>query len=191
MFHRLINRRRLPLFAGHAASGTTEEGASHPGRGAHRPTRRRLFVGAAGLALLLLTLLPAMAVGAQSVYPPNTVISTYFDPRYGEVSVVTDASGNLIDVNALTGQRIFPVYADYTSAYANGYVAPAYTSTYVAPTYVNANYFSAAGTTAYLAGTDILRQYSDPNSNCADGQVTQTVSGYYCTTTGTPAFHVG
>jgi len=190
MFHGLINRQRFPILAGRAASGAAGDAGSHPDRAAHRPARRRLFVGAAGLALLILTLLPAMAVGAQSGYPPNTVVNTYFDPRYGEVSVVTDASGNLIDVNALTGQRIYPVYADYTSAYANGYVAPAYTGTYAAPTYVSANYVSAAGTTTYPAGTDILRQYTDPNSNCADGQVTQTVSGYYCTTTGTPAFRV-
>jgi hypothetical protein len=47
-----------------------------------------------------------------SGYPPNTVINTYFDPRYGTVSVVTDASGNLIDINAATGQRIYP-YPDY------------------------------------------------------------------------------
>jgi hypothetical protein len=51
----------------------------------------------------------------------------------GGCSVVTDAYGNLIDVNALTGQRIYPAYADYApnaayanSIYNNGYV-PAYT----------------------------------------------------------------
>ena len=91
-------------------------------RAARRPLRRRIALAMAGLALLLgLLLVPAVSVGAQSVYPPNTVVSTYFDPRYGTVSVVTDAYGNLIDVNALTGQRIYPVYADYApnAAYAN------------------------------------------------------------------------
>lgn len=55
-----------------------------------------------------------------SGYPPNTVISTYFDPRYGIVSVVTDSSGVLIDVNAV-GQRIYPIYPDYGPV--NGYYA--------------------------------------------------------------------
>jgi hypothetical protein len=54
-------------------------------------------------------------------YPPNTVISTYFDPRYGVVSVVTDGSGNLIDINAATGQRIYPFYPDYGYGYGYGY----------------------------------------------------------------------
>ncbi len=55
-------------------------------------------------------------------YPPNTVVSTYFDPRYGIVSVVTDASGVLIDVDAV-GRRIYPIYPDYgpvTGYYAGG-----------------------------------------------------------------------
>src|SRR6266516_1691924 len=33
-----------------------------------------------------------------SGYPANTVVSTYYDPRYGVVSVVSDGSGNLIDI---------------------------------------------------------------------------------------------
>jgi hypothetical protein len=89
-------------------------------RGVRRPLRRVFSV--AGLALLLGGLLvPAVGVGASSPYPPNTVVSISFDPRYGEVSVVTDAYGNLIDVNALTGQRIYPLYPDYVPgvAYAN------------------------------------------------------------------------
>ncbi|MHB8646855.1 MAG: hypothetical protein ACYDAR_13780 [Thermomicrobiales bacterium] len=171
MFHGLIN-------AGRPMPGMSESTAD---RGTRRAAWRRLLVGAVGLGLLVLTLLPAMAVGAQSNYPPNTVISTYFDARYGEVSVVTDASGNLIDVNAFTGQRIYPVYTDYASAY---------TSAYVVPTYASANYSNVANTFAYGTGGVIIRQYSDPNSNCADTQVTQTTSGYYCTTTGTPAFRV-
>src|SRR4051812_33776924 len=40
--------------------------------------------------------------GTSSGYPPNTVVSSYFDPRYGPVSVVTDQYGNLIDVNSAT-----------------------------------------------------------------------------------------
>jgi len=149
-------------------------------RAARRPARRRLLVVAAGLALLILTLLPAMAVGAQSGYPANTVVSTYFDPRYGEVAVVTDASGNLIDVNAATGQRIYPVFPDY---------APAYTNAYVAPAYVGANSYGYTGTSAYSTRYG-SRQYTDNNSNCANGQVTQTASGYSCTATGAPAFRV-
>ena len=53
--------------------------------------RFRLAVAAFGL--LLLALFPA-AVGAS--YPPNTVVSTYFDARFcgnGEVSVVADQNG--------------------------------------------------------------------------------------------------
>lgn len=110
-----------------------------------RPVRHRLIVAGAGLALLLgLLLIPAVSAGAQSIYPPNTVISTYFDARYGAVSVVTDASGNLIDVNAVTGQRIFPIYPDYASPYSGAY--PAYTGGYLTPAYASANYY------AYLNG---------------------------------------
>lgn len=181
MFRRFITTRGFPTVASNATPGTAQEPASQTGRGVRSAMRRRPFIAAAGLMVLALTfILPGMAVGAQSVYPPNTVISTYFDARYGEVSVVTDASGNLIDVNTLTGQRIYPVYPDYTSVYNGAYVAPAY---------VNANSFSYAGTTAY-DGSVVYRQYTDNNSNCADGQVTQTASGYYCTATSTPAYRV-
>jgi hypothetical protein len=153
--------------------------------------RRRLAVVAASLALLILMLMaPAMAVGASSAYPPNTVVSTYFDARYGEVSVVTDASGNLIDINAATGQRIYPLYPDYSTAYTSAYVAPAYTNTYVAPNYVGAATYGYSAVAGY-GGTAIYRQYTNNNSNCVNSQVTQTASGYYCTTTGTPAFTVG
>ena len=150
--------------------------------------RRRLVVVAAGLAMLILTLMvPALAVGAQSAYPPNTVVSTYFDARYGPVSVVTDASGNLIDINAATGQRIYPVYADNSVAYNGAYVAPAYVNGYVAPNYVSAHTYGYSTLSGY-DGTAIYRQYTDNNSNCVNGQVTQTASGFYCTATGTPAF---
>ncbi|MDQ2785521.1 MAG: hypothetical protein M3Y58_11040 [Chloroflexota bacterium] len=165
--------------------------AHRPQRGMRSPARARLMVAAAGLALLILTLLvPAIAVGAQSAYPPNTVVSTYFDARYGEVSVVTDASGNLIDVNAATGQRIYPVYADYPSAYTNAYVSPAYTNTAIVPAYTSA-FPDAYANQAASTGAAIYRQYTDNNSNCVNGQVTQTASGYYCTVTGTPALSVG
>lgn len=63
-----------------------------------------------------------------SGYAPNSTLSTYFDPRYGVVSVVTDQYGNLIDVNAATGQRIFPIYPDY----GNGFVGA---------NYLNGNFF--------------------------------------------------
>jgi hypothetical protein len=63
---------------------------------------------------------------ASSGYPTNTVVSTYYDPRYGVVSVVTDASGNLIDINTATGQRIYPIYPDY--GYGSGYVNGNYTA---------------------------------------------------------------
>jgi hypothetical protein len=65
-----------------------------------------------------------------SGYPPNTVISTYFDPRYGTVSIVTDQWGNLINVNAATGQRIYP-YADYGYfGYGFGYTNSFYPGAY-------------------------------------------------------------
>ena len=34
------------------------------------------------------------------------------------------------------------------------------------------------------------QQYTDNNSNCPNGAVTQTAAGYFCTATGTPAFRV-
>lgn len=103
-----------------------------PDGAVRRPVRRRLILATSGLAMLLgLLLIPAVSVGAESTYPPNTVISTYYDARYGVVSVVTDAYGNLIDINAATGQRIYPIYADYApgavytnGVYANGVYAP-------------------------------------------------------------------
>jgi hypothetical protein len=181
MFRRFVTIHRFPTLASGVTSDAVAGTNSRTDRGVRRALRRRPFIVAAGLMVLMLTfILPGMAVGAQSVYPPNTVISTYFDARYGEVSVVTDASGNLIDVNAATGQRIYPVYADDTSVYNGAYVAPAY---------VNANSFSYTGIATY-SGSAVFRQYTDNNSNCTDGQVTQTASGYYCTATSTPAYRV-
>jgi hypothetical protein len=120
MFAGLSPIKRFPFI------GRTQP-ANAADRPARRPARRRLILAVAGLALLLgLLLVPAVSVGAQSTYPPNTVISTYYDARYGMVSVVTDAYGNLIDVNAVTGQRIYPIYADYAPnvAYTNGIYTP-------------------------------------------------------------------
>ena len=89
---------------------------------------RRLVTGlVVGGALLVAALGMSGAVGAQaptaSGYPPNTVISTYFDPRYcnGLVSVVTDGSGNLINVCTTTGQRVYPVYPDFAPYYGYAY----------------------------------------------------------------------
>lgn len=83
----------------------------------------RLVIGATVLLATVLAVASGLSVGAQSPYPPNTVVSTYADPRYcgGAVSVVTDSSGNLIDVCTTTGQRIYPVYPD--NAYPTGYIA--------------------------------------------------------------------
>ncbi|MDQ2785646.1 MAG: hypothetical protein M3Y58_11670 [Chloroflexota bacterium] len=54
-------------------------------------------------------------------YPSNAAVSApYFDPRYGFVQVVTDSSGNLIDINAQTGQRIYPVFPDYGNGFVGG-----------------------------------------------------------------------
>ena len=63
----------------------------------------------------------APATTSASGYAPNTVVSTYYDPRYGVVSVQTDATGNLIDVNAATGQRIYPVSPTTVTAMALGW----------------------------------------------------------------------
>jgi len=120
-----------------------------------------------------------MAVGAQSGFPPSMVVSTYFDPRYGEVSVVTDASGNLIDVNALTGQRIYPDFAAgvpyLTPNDASAYLTPAGTPAYLAP----------AGTPAYVlpaGGTQVGNAiYYNDNRFCGDGKLIDVIGqGYYC-----------
>jgi len=79
---------------------------------------------------------------ANSGYPANTAISTYYDPRYGVVSVVTDATGNLIDVNAATGQRIYPIFPDY--GYGAGYIAGNVVNGFVGnPGYLNSNVCNA------------------------------------------------
>jgi hypothetical protein len=133
---------------------------------------RWVILGAAAMAFVALGMMYSVSVGAAapasyqapypvttttgsttttasmtstSGYPPNTVISTYADPRYcnGLVSVVTDNSGNLIDVCTTTGQRIFPVFPDngygFTSSLIGAnYVAPSFVNTpaYIAPSLI-------------------------------------------------------
>jgi len=159
----------------------------------HRFRSRRFVpaVAAVGLLLLLLALVPA-TVGAASPYPPNTVVSNSFDPRFcgdGRVSVVSDQGGNLVDVCTATGQRIDPsAYAvpgyNYGSApvYNSGAVPPI-TSGFL-PT-VNNGYTNAIYGPA--GNGSVIRQYNDGNSNCPNGDVTQTFSGFFCTATGQPA----
>jgi hypothetical protein len=138
----------------------------------------------AALGLLVLALVPAV-VGAQSQYPPGTVVSSYFDARFcgnGQVSVVADQSGNLVDVCTATGQRIdsgayaVPGYSyGYAPGYGTGVGAPVYGAGLVPPVY------GAAG------NAPVIRQYTDTNSNCPNGDVTQTAAGFYCTVDGQPA----
>jgi hypothetical protein len=80
----------------------------------------------------------APATTSASGYAPNTVVSSYYDPRYGPVSVVTDASGNLIDVNTATGQRIYPYLPDYGYGFAGSYLGSNYLgANYVGSTIIN------------------------------------------------------
>jgi hypothetical protein len=133
--------------------------------------------------VLLLLALTSTAVGAATPYPPNTTISTYFDARFcgnGQVSVVTDQDGNLIDVCSATGQRINPAaYAapGYNYGYAPGYGAglPGYSAGFVPPAYGG------------IGNAPIIRQYTDGNSNCPNGDVTETTAGFFCTENGQPA----
>ena len=111
----------------------------------------RVAFPVAGFCLLLLALLPA-AVGAASPYPPNTIVSTYFDARFcgnGQVSVVADQNGNLVNICTSTGQRIDPpVYGvpGYGSGYGYGTYAPGYGTGVVAPGYG----YGAAGNGAVI-----------------------------------------
>lgn len=144
---------------------------------------RRFALAVASLGLLMLALAPA-AVGADSPYPPNTVVSTYFDARFcgnGEVSVVTDQGGNLVNVCTATGQRIDPAAYGapgypygYGTGYGTGFIPP-YNTGIVPPVY------------GAVGNTQVIRQYIDNNSNCPSGDVTQTLSGFFCTATGQPA----
>jgi hypothetical protein len=129
------------------------------GGGAPSRLRRQIIIGTLGLALGLLALIGGASASAASPYPPNTVISTYVDPRYGVVSVVTDQWGNLININAATGQRIYPVFADY--GYGGGYLGPGYVNGYYGyytqPAYVNGyypylGYYPFSGSTGIYTG---------------------------------------
>jgi len=145
--------------------------------------------------------LPVAPVVSTSGYPPNALISSYFDPRYcgnGAVSVVTDAGGALINICTSTGQRVLPVYPDYvpvpyapavpygTSAYTLGYYGNGAASGY------NYGYtpYAASYNNGYASGFTGTRQYTDNNSNCPNGDVTQTSSGFFCTANGAPAVRV-
>jgi len=130
--------------------GCSDAGAIACEDRATSPLVLRWAIFGAAIALAALGMMFSTSVGAQTTtsasgYPPNTVVSTYYDPRYGEVSVVTDASGNLIDVNAATGQRIYPVFPDYGYGYAGGYLGGNYlAANYVGSAIVN-NGFTCGG----------------------------------------------
>lgn len=148
MFAGLTTTKQFPFITRPVGQAASPDGARISQRTARSPRRRLLLMGVGMAMLVLAFIIPAASVGAASAYPPNTVISTYFDGRYGEVSVVTDSSGNLIDINALTGQRIYPIYPDYPTIAGytsvvpvNGYTTvPTNAYAYVpANTYVPAN----------------------------------------------------
>ena len=132
-------------------------------RDASRSLLRWAVVGAASAIFFVLAMMQGGSVGAAAPttygyggcinntvcdngtgaattgYPANTAISSYYDPRYGFVSVVTDGSGNLIDINSATGQRIYPVFPDY--GFGAGFVG----SNFVGANFVNGG-FIAPGT---------------------------------------------
>jgi len=130
--------------AGPVAAGTATA------REESRSLLRWITLGAAVLALSVLAMLHGTSVGAASPYPPNTLVSTYFDPRYcdGSVSIVSDASSNLIDICTTTGQRIYPVYPDY--GYPAGYVAGNYINGYVNNGYINNGFVNGGYANAYI-----------------------------------------
>src|SRR3954471_1261892 len=133
---------------------------------------------------------------ANSGYPPNTVVRSYYDPRYGFVSVVTDASGNLIDVNSATGQRIYPVYPDYGVGFVG---ANYYNGNFIGANYLNGNVIAgnvyngnfAYGNAyngnyvngAFPAGGTVVGGvvYYNDNRFCTDGKVAFVPGrGYFC-----------
>jgi hypothetical protein len=158
-----------------------------------------------------------IGVGAQT-YPPNTVVSSYSDARYcgdGRVSVVADASGSLLDICTTTGERIYPVAAGvglygaptYNPSLPGGVPSfpPGYspaapgTAPYMPPASAPGagtlppfgnGYVPAASGASGITGTAI-RQYFDGTSNCPNGDVTQTTTGFYCTANGQPAAATG
>jgi hypothetical protein len=159
------------------------------------------------------TTAPVYTAPAQATLPGNSLITTYFDPRYcgdGLVSLVTDATGHVINVCTATGVRIYPVFPDFGGygGFFNGYfgnraVPYAYNwwgaGTAYAPAYLNGTYAYAGVPVAPLTGNYLngyfgapyafggYNQYTD-NRFCGDGQITQTPQGYFCTTTGVPAY---
>ena len=144
----------------------------------------------AGFGLLLLALVPT-AVGAAAPYPPNTVVSTYYDARYcgGPISVVSDSGGNLIDVCTATGVRIDPAAPYGAPGYNFGY-APGYGTGVIPPYAANTGVVPPVyGAVGNAVGNNaaVIRQYFDGNSNCPNGDVTETLSGFFCTVNGQPA----
>jgi hypothetical protein len=133
----------------------------------------------------------APATTSASGYPANAVISTYFDPRYGEVSVVTDASGNLIDINAQTGQRIYPYLPDNGYGFAPGFLGANYVNGNIAFNgynfannygYLNGNYANFNGN-AFPAGGTVVggAVFYNDNRFCGDGKVAFVPNqGYFC-----------
>jgi hypothetical protein len=130
--------------------------------------------------------------------PGNSLVTTYVDPRYcgdGLVSVVTDSTGHLINVCTSTGVRIFPAFPDYAGfAPYGGYYGNGYAPAYLNGTYVynsapiapyTGNYMNGYYGAPFYAGG--YNQYTD-NRFCGDGQITQTAQGYFCTTSGVPAY---
>lgn len=130
-----------------AMAGTASVAAM---RDASRSLLRWVIVGAASAVLFVLAVMQGISVGAAAPtaydnticinyttcyptttttttattgYPPNTVIvAPYFDNRYGVVEVVTDGSGNLIDINPYTGQRIFPFLPDFVGGIGANFI---------------------------------------------------------------------
>src|SRR5206468_3592255 len=76
-----------------------------------------------------------------------------------------------------TGQRFDPtVYGatGYNYGYTPGYT-PGYIPGGVAPVY------------GAVGNAPVIRQYTDNNANCPNGDVTETTAGFYCTANGQPA----
>lgn len=157
------------------------------------------------------TTAPAYTAPTQTL-PGNSLLTTYFDPRYcgdGSVSLVTDSTGHVINVCTSTGVRIYPAFPDFApyGAYGNGFygngtgVLP-YTGFYgngYAPAYLNGLYAYGNVPVAPFTGNYVNGYYGAPyygtaafqytdNRFCGDGQVTYTPGGYFCTTTGVPAY---
>jgi hypothetical protein len=135
----------------------------------------------------------APATTSTTGYPPNTVISTYADPRYcgGVVSVVTDSSGNLIDVCPGTGQRIAPIYPDYVNGFAPGFLGANYLNGNIAFNgnfnYLNGNVctvnFNCGAFNTFPAGGTVVGGvvYYNDNRFCGDGKIAFVPGrGYFC-----------